>query len=132
MFRIEIIGDNKFLIKDTLADNELFSTKLYLIKVSTSDVNVILNFVVHHTEDAYVEIYQNPTVILNGTLLIGSTSPTTLTIHSEPTITNNGELFYSIDQEHIRRIYEHDLALSANTDYLIKFIPYDLDYNTLS
>lgn len=132
MFRIEIIGDSKFLIKDTIAEDELFDTRLYLIKVSTSDVKIFLNFIVHHTEDAYVEIYQNPIVTLNGILLSGTRSPTTLDIYSGPTTTEDGELFYSIDQEHVRRIDIHDLSLTANTDYLIKFIPHDLDYSTLS
>lgn len=132
MFRIDIVGNNNFLIKDNLAEEELFATKLYLIKVSTANVEVYFNFIVHHTEDAIVEIYQNPTITSNGTLLTGGISPTVLSIYSGPTVTNNGTEFYSIGQDDVRGISVHDLILTANTDYLLKIIPYDLAYNVLS
>lgn len=119
-----IVGENTFVIKQTPLDDELFSTKRYLFKMSTSNIEIRFEFNVEFLSKGLVEIFKNPVVSANGTLL--SPQPVALTVYSEPTVTNQGTFFYNADPANLDLI-THVLTFDANTDYLLKITPKDIN-----
>lgn len=117
------IGTTNYALKDRFSAGELDSSKSYLFAILTADTTINFKFDSSITSNSIIEIFQGPTISVNGTFLLSPQS--LLNIYSDPTITANGTLFYRYDTNSTL-IKIHTLNLIASTNYLLKITPLDV------
>lgn len=122
------IGNNTYALKDRFSSNELESNKYYLFQVLSSDTTVNFQFDSSIVSDSTIEVFRSPTISVNGTFLLSPLS--LLNIYSDPIISNNGTFFYRYDTNS-SFINKHTLDFIANTNYLLKITPLDINDNLL-
>lgn len=122
------IGDNTYVLKDRFSSNELGNSKLYLFQILSSDTIIDFQFDSSLVSDSTIEVFQNPTISINGIFLLSPQS--LLNIYSDPIISNDGTFFYKYDTNS-SFINKHTLDFTANTNYLLKITPLDINNNLL-
>lgn len=122
------IDNNTYTLKDKFSSNELENSKLYLFQILSSDITVNFQFDSNITSDSSIEIFKNPTTSTNGTFLLSPQS--ILNIYSDPIISSNGNFFYKYNTNS-SFIKIHTLDFTANTNYLLKITPLDVNDNLL-
>ncbi len=122
------IGNNTYLLKDRFSSNELGNSKLYLLQILTSDTTINFRFDSNIISDSIVEIFQTPTISVNGTFLLNPQS--LLNIYSDPIISSNGTPIYSYNTNS-SFVNIHTLDFVASTNYLLKINPLDINDNIL-
>lgn len=122
------IDNNTYALKDRFSSNELENSKLYLLQILSSDTTINFQFDSNITSDSIIEIFQNPIILVNGIFLLNPQS--LLDIYSDPTISDNGTFFYRYDTNS-SFINIHTLDFIANTNYLLKITPSDVNDNLL-
>lgn len=120
--------NNSFVIEDTFTGTEIDVIKYYLIQMSTSNITISFKFDTYILSNTYVELFRNPTVSSNGRLLSGLT---TINIYADPTVTTEGTQIYKADADS-KFVEIHVLTLLANTNYLLKITPKDLNSTVIS
>lgn len=127
VIRFEAGGENHVL-KDDFSSIELDSIKYYYIEILTYDVPLSFKFDTLILMNTIAELYENPTVSAQGRLLTGTNLSY---MYADPTVTNEGNLFYDADPDS-KFLEIHYITLSANTNYLLKITPKDLNSTIVS
>lgn len=123
------IEDNRYVVKDTFLNAEVDSIKYYLIQTSISDITISFRFDTHILSNTIIEIYQEPTLTSNGRLLNGII---TLNIYADPIVITEGTKIHDIDTYDLASIDADIVGLLAETTYLMKIIPKDLNNTIIS
>lgn len=122
------LNNVSYVLKDTFTGIEIDNIKYYLIQTSISDITLFAKFNAHILSNTIIEIYQGPTLTSNGRLLSGIA---TISMYADPVVTNDGMQIHDIDSDSAF-IDVHIIDLVANTTYLMKIIPKDLNSTIIS
>ncbi len=127
IFHFNINNDN-YVLKDRFSSNELEDSRLYLFRMLSLGTTINFRFNSNITSDSIIEIFQDPIILSNGRFLLSPQS--ILDIYSDPIISNNGDSFYRYDTNS-SFIDMHALYFMANTNYILKITPLDINDTVL-
>lgn len=121
MFRFIIQSGQTFIINDPLQDTIHAPPKFYLFtSLADQTVTFLCNCPIR--PGATIEIFENPTISLDGTPMNQSIPLTTIIPYQDTVVTDEG----SIIHRHVcptDKKTSVDLSFANGTNYLLKFIP---------